>query len=223
MSGIKHVPFSSANALTLIKAKIKPAPLTLILTKIPDIKSLGLVCTEGTDSKRLTVDQTRDLISLIRSHVSFSVSIPCIQIFPFTYHHFQTEAGCRILVNAILLHVVSNLSGNGVDVGIVPGFRMEMTRFEYAATSYGGTVDFLIVKGPPSDIGPDKIYLSSCLPSNSVVIITEFILKGPKFAFTNPEMVKHISSNIYGAKRDGFRDAVPQAVMAAVSYCRQHR
>ena len=143
---------------------------------------------------------------------------------PFhTYHHFQMEAGCRILVNTILLHVVSNISGNGVDVSIVPKFRMEVTRFEYAATSYGGTVDFLIVKGPPSDIGPDKRYLSSCLPSDSFIVITEFVLEEPKLAFTNPEMVKHLSSNIYEAKRDGFRDAVPQAAMAAASYCRQHR
>jgi len=31
-------------------------------------------------------------------------------------------------------------------------FRTELTRFEYAATgtSYGGVVDFLIVKGPPA-------------------------------------------------------------------------
>ena len=36
-------------------------------------------------------------------------------------------------------------------------------------------------------------------------------------------MVKHFSSNIYEAKRDGFRDAIPQAAMAGASYCRQHK
>ena len=30
--------------------------------------------------------------------------------------HLQTEAGCRILMSAILLHVVSNLSGEDIDV-----------------------------------------------------------------------------------------------------------
>jgi hypothetical protein len=63
------------------------------------------------------------------------------------------------LVNAILLHVVSNISGVEVDVSIVPEFRMESTRFEYAATSYGGVVDFLIVKGPPASISKYEIQL----------------------------------------------------------------
>lgn len=63
------------------------------------------------------------------------------------------------MVNAVLLHVVSNISGVEADVGIVPKFRMEPTRFEYAATSYGGVVDFLIVKGPPASIGKYEIQL----------------------------------------------------------------
>ena len=73
MSAIKHVPFSSATSLTFAKAKIKAGPLTVISNKIPELKSLGLK--EGVGSNRLTVNQTRDLISLIRAHVSFSVSI----------------------------------------------------------------------------------------------------------------------------------------------------
>ena len=52
------------------KAKIKPGPLTIILDKIPELESLGLK--EGVGSQ-LTVNQTRDLISLIRAHVSFPV------------------------------------------------------------------------------------------------------------------------------------------------------
>jgi len=103
------------------------------------------------------------------------------------------------LVNIILLHVVSNISSVEVDVSIVPEFRMDSTRFEYAAT-YGGVVDFLIVKGPPASI--------------------KFLLGGgPQLAFTDPDMVKHFSSNIYEAKRDGFRDAIPQAAMAERQDC----
>lgn len=64
------------------------------------------------------------------------------------------------MVNAILLHVVSNISGFDFDVSIVPEFRMESTRFEYAATSYGGVVDFLIVKGPPDSISNYGLPLS---------------------------------------------------------------
>jgi hypothetical protein len=63
------------------------------------------------------------------------------------------------LVNAILVHVVSNISGVEVDVGIVPEFRMDSTRFDYTATSYGGVVDFMIVKGPPASMrcSPDSV------------------------------------------------------------------
>ena len=73
VSAMKHVPFSSASSLTFAKAKIKAGPLTVISNKIPELKSLGLK--EGVGSNRLTVNHTRDLISLIRAHVSFSVSI----------------------------------------------------------------------------------------------------------------------------------------------------
>ena len=55
--------------------------------------------------------------------------------------------------------MVSNISGVEVDVSIVPEFRMEPTRFEYAATSYGGVVDYLIVKGPPASISKDELQL----------------------------------------------------------------
>ena len=67
---MKHVPFSSATTLTFLKAKIKAGPMALMLNKTPDITRLGLA-----GNNRLTVDQTKSLISLIRAHVSFSVSI----------------------------------------------------------------------------------------------------------------------------------------------------
>jgi hypothetical protein len=43
----------------------------------------------------------------------------------------------------LTLQVVSTIGGIEVDVGIVTGFKMEPTRFEYAATSssYRGVVD----------------------------------------------------------------------------------
>ena len=128
------------------------------------------------------------------------------------------------MVNAILLHIVSNISDAEVDVGIIPEFRMESTRFEYAATSYGGVVDFLIVKGPPATISKllNSDFTNTYLLMSSLA--AEFLLVGPQLAFTNPHMVEHVSSNIYEAKRgDGLRDAVPQATMASASYCRQHK
>ena len=138
VSAMKHVPFSSASSLTFAKAKIKAGPLTVISNKIPELKSLGLK--EGVGSNRLTVNHTRDLISLIRAHVSFSVSIHIlISLFMPTITFRRRQ------------HVVSNISGAEVDISIVPEFRTESTRFEYAAT-YEGVVDFLIVKGPPAAI-----------------------------------------------------------------------
>ncbi|SRR6266702_46142 len=78
---MKHIPFSNATYLTFAKAKISARPLTVISDKLPELKFLGLK--EGVGSNRLTVNQTRDLISLIRAHVSFSVS------FQFLISHFM--------------------------------------------------------------------------------------------------------------------------------------
>src|ERR1700683_3165367 len=111
---MKHVPFSSANSLTFAKAKIKVGPLTVISNKIPELKSLGLK--EGVGSNRLTVNQTRDLISLIRAHVSFSVSI-----------HILTSLFMPTITFRRRQDVVSNISGVEFDVSIVPEFRMEAT------------------------------------------------------------------------------------------------
>jgi len=63
--------------LTFTTANIGPEPLALIRNKIPDIELLGLK--EGVRSNRLTIEQTKGLISVIRAHVSFSV---CIRIIP---------------------------------------------------------------------------------------------------------------------------------------------
>ena len=61
---------------------------------------------------------------------------------------FLSDRGCHILINAILLHVVSNMSGADINVGIIPKFQIESTHSKHAATCYGNIVDFLIVKGP---------------------------------------------------------------------------
>src|ERR1700683_2903702 len=49
--------------------------------------------------------------------------------------------------------------------------HIESTRFEYATTSYGGVVDFLIVKGPPASISKYLIQLwfrpALLIPSSS--------------------------------------------------------
>jgi len=143
-------------------------------------------------------------------------------LYPGIYYYFQTEAGCRILVNAILLHIVSNLSGEGVDVNIIPEFRMPATKFEYANMSFGGVVDYLIIKCPKAITSKDTLLLCAWL---LLIKLSHeaFILAEPMVAFANPDMVKAMSSNMYEAKNDGVRAAVPQAAIAAASYCRQHK
>ena len=68
----------------------------------------------------------------------------------------QPEAGGRVLTTTILAHVVLNIIRNGVDVGVIPNFRMEASEFEDAATCYGHIVDFQIVSGLPDTISQDK-------------------------------------------------------------------
>jgi len=81
------------------------------------------------------------------------------------------------------------MSDSGTAVGIVPEFRINATKLEQTTTSYGGIIDYLIVKGPPS--------------------IIEFLLSLPHLTFSNPDIIQTISSNIYEAKKEGFRDAIP--------------
>ena len=70
----------------------------------------------------------------------------------------QTEAGRRDLVSTILLHVASNLSGEDMDVNVIPKFRMPVdARFEYAQNA--GVVDYLIVKCPKPLSGENHLPL----------------------------------------------------------------
>jgi hypothetical protein len=68
---MKHAPFLGTDFLLFSEAKVEVEPLIIISNKIPELESLGLK--EGLGSQ-LTINQTRDLISLIWAHISFSVS-----------------------------------------------------------------------------------------------------------------------------------------------------
>ena len=53
---------------------------------------------------------------------------------------------------------------------------------------------------------------------------SEFLLADPTGILANPDEVKGtITSNIFEAKRDNVRAALPQAVIAAASHCKQHK
>lgn len=93
-----------------------------------------------------------DLCILLSAYAD-TLSLFFLTFFP------QTEAGCRILVNMVLLHVTSNMSDSKTAVGIVPEFRINATKLEQTTTSYGGVIDYLIVNGLPSTISKYRIQL----------------------------------------------------------------
>ena len=72
-------------------------------------------------------------------------------IYIILYGHFQTEAGCRILINIILLRLASTMQTDKSGVNIIPEFPIPKTVFETASGSYSfsGVIDFLLAKVAP--------------------------------------------------------------------------
>jgi hypothetical protein len=57
------------------------------------------------------------------------------------------EAGCRVLINLILLRIASTMSDGQTDVDIIPEYPIATTTF-YDNHSFAGVVDFLVAKLP---------------------------------------------------------------------------
>ncbi|KAF8804939.1 hypothetical protein BYT27DRAFT_7258695 [Phlegmacium glaucopus] len=111
-----------------------------------------------------------------------------------------TEAGCRILINMILLRVVSAMSTDETDMNIIPEFPIAKTTFPSNLSSRG-VVDLLLTKLPSRFAR--EIMIFSC-------DLAGFLTFSQAISFsTRP-------------KRDNVRAAIPQAVMAAASHCMQH-
>jgi len=179
---VKHVSFSKVDALTLLQVNIKSGPFFLVPEKRALAEERGSAEVEG---KVLTMEILQELIELVRKHVSV-----------------VTEAGCRILINLILLRVASAMSTDQMAVDIIPEYPIAKTTFP-GNRSFGGVVDFLLTKLP--------------------VRYSRYLLGDPTTALGNPDAIKGpVTSNIFEAKRDNVRAAIPQAVMAAASHCKQH-
>ena len=145
----KHVSFSEVDAITLLQVGIKTGPLFLV----PETRLLaeGLGSTE-VDGKSFTMEVLKQMISLVRCHVSVVVS-ECVQSLSFYSKPLsQTEAGCRVLINLILLRVASTMSTNHMDVNIIPEFPIMKTVFP-GNRSFDGVVDFLLTKLPEKYTG----------------------------------------------------------------------
>lgn len=71
-------------------------------------------------------------------------------IYIISYSHFQTEAGCCILINIILLRLALTMQTDKSEVNIIPEFPIPKMVFKTALGSYSfsGVVDFLLVKVP---------------------------------------------------------------------------
>lgn len=149
----QHVSFSKVDAITLIQIGIKTGPLFLVPGTRRLVEELG---SAEVDGKALTMEVLKQLISLVRRHVSVVVS-ECAQFLSFySLPLSQTEAGCRVLINLILLRVASSMSTNHMDVNIIPEFPIAKTIFP-GNRSFGGVVDFLLTKLPEKYTGGDWI------------------------------------------------------------------
>ena len=215
----KHVSFSKVDALTLLHVGIKTGPLFLIPDQRQAAEEKG---STEVDGKALTMDVLKQLIALVRRHVSVVVShISPSGHFPLSTLFSQSEAGCRVLINLILLRVASSMSIHQIDVNIIPEFPISKTVF-HGNLSFGGVVDFLLTKLPEKYTRKrNSSYLRTrgCNSPHS-----EFLLADPTGILANPEEIKGtVSSNIFEAKRDNVRSALPQAVIAAASHCKQHQ
>lgn len=182
LEAIKHTSFPKVDAVTLLQVGIKTGPLFLVPETRLLVEGLG---SAEVDGKALTMDVLKQLISLVRRHVSVI-----------------TEAGCRVLINLILLRVASTMSTNHTDVNIIPEFPITKTIFP-GNHSFSGVVDFLLAKLPEK--------------------YTKFLLADPTGILANTDEIKRtVTSNIFVAKRDNVRVALPQAVIATASHCKQH-
>lgn len=109
LEDVKHTSFSRVDPITLVSLGISSGPLFLISDKRQEVENLGLAET----SEYLSIDTTRSLIRLVRDHITT-----------------VTEAGCRILINIILLRVVSVMCPGDTTVNIIPEFSLPRTIFK---------------------------------------------------------------------------------------------
>lgn len=63
----------------------------------------------------------------------------------------KTEAGCRILINMMLLRLASAMQNEKIQLNIIPEFPIPKTTFETDSgeQTFSGVVDFLLARIPP--------------------------------------------------------------------------
>lgn len=119
-------------------------------------------------------------------------------LFPYNLLIFpQSEAGCRILINALLIRVASNLETDISGVVIGPEFHVEDMVLGCTENSFGGVVDYVLVFG-------DKAMRDQYVPWLPDLVCNftyaDRIIKSKTLAFSDPGIYKLLKCNIYEAK-----------------------
>jgi hypothetical protein len=113
----------------------------------------------------------------------------------------QSEAGCRIVVNALLIHVASNLETHSSGVVIAPKCRVEDKPLGSTKHSFNALADYMLFYG-------DKIMRGQCVSPLSDPVsnytYADRIEKSKAFAFSDPEIYKLVKCIIYKAKSKDF-------------------
>jgi hypothetical protein len=108
-----------------------------------------------------------------------------------------------------------------MDVNIIPEFLIAKTAFP-GNRSFGGVVDFLLTKLPEKYTGRGWNCLSGCgVLTSFLQNFYSLILRGYSVIRTKSRESSH--QTYFLAKRDNVRAALPQAVIAAASHCKQHK
>ncbi|KAG5650581.1 hypothetical protein H0H81_011754 [Sphagnurus paluster] len=178
LKNAKHTPFSDVSLVTLAKMGVKIQPMEWRSNGETEAKAYGRTTLSGA----ISVEETKKKISDVFKLVSL-----------------ESEAGCRILIDTLLIHVVSNLETEKFGAVIAPEFRIESRVLERTENSFGGVVDYMLAYG-------DKT-------------ARDRIIKSKAFAFSDPEIYKMLQCNIYEAKPEDLftpTTSLPQAAIAAI-------
>ncbi|KAJ3512375.1 hypothetical protein NLJ89_g3555 [Agrocybe chaxingu] len=175
LTDAQHTSFSDASLLTLGRMGIAIQPMEWRSDGATQAKTYGTATLPGA----LTVEDTRKNIHDVLKYVSL-----------------ESEAGCRILINALLIHVASNLETDSSGVVIAPESRVDDTLLGCTENSF---VDYMLLYG-------DKA-------------VRDRVIKSQAFAFSNPEIFKLLKCNIYEAKPEELftpTTSLPRAALAAI-------
>lgn len=212
-----------ADSDCLLDRGITSGPLLLVPDKISEVEMLGI--NTRIPGFGLSMESLGELIGIIRNHVSLVVSeFNGFQLTLFLVETTsnQTESGCRILINVILLRVVSAMSTEEIDVNIIPNFPISARSFRESLTYTA--IDLLLTKLPSR-------YTREYHELNDLARIFDlfffflfpgFLLFDPTTGLGNPDSIdRPTTTPILSAKRDDLRASIPEAVLTVASLCTQ--